>query len=122
MLCLSRLSCCSSGVPHALAHAGGNLICAAVSSGLFDCLPKSGGRAVGIGLKLIKGTEYTLIICLILDLPTVEVGGSTSNLFVVGLPGRISLGRFLLHPPSVQVSAPGACRRVSPLKLAGYGV
>ena len=88
--------------------------------------PKSadneGGRAVGIGLKLIKGTEYTVIICLIIDLPTVEVGGSTMNLFVVGLPGRISLGRLVLHPPSGQLSGPGAGGRVSSLKLAGYGV
>ena len=54
-----------------MAHAGENLICAAVSSRLFDNLPRFGGRAVVIGLKIIKGTEYTVITCLILDLPVV---------------------------------------------------
>ena len=119
---LSRLICCSSGGPRALAHAGENLVCAAVLSRLFDNLPRFGGRAVGIGLKIIKGTEYTVITCLILDLPVVEVGGSTRNVFGVGLPGRISLGCFLLHPPSGQVSTPGAGGRVSSLKLAGDGI
>ena len=42
----------STGGPRALVHVGGENICAALSAILSDNLPRSGGRYVGIGLKL----------------------------------------------------------------------
>ena len=103
-----------------MAHTEKKPICAALVSRCVTYLPRLGGRDVGIRLKLTKDkVEYTVITLFDLVPPAVEAGESTSTICGVGRTGRISLGRFLLQPPTFQVSIAGVGEGGSSLNAAG---
>ena len=118
---VSRLSSCSLGGAMAPAHVGKKPIYVALLARLVANLPRFGGRAVDIGLKLTTGVEEKLSTRFNLGPPAVEVRGSASTVCGMGRPGRISRGLFLHRPPTCQVSAAGADGGGSSLNAAGGG-